>query len=248
MAGAIYSVGDLHGRLDQLDRVLELIEADGGGAERCVFLGDFCDRGPDTRGVIEALVQGRAEGRRWECLKGNHDRMFEWFLESPPRHDPHLIVGYHWLNEALGGRETLASYGVEYADRTRLKDVHAQFVEAVPDAHKAFLADLSLFGETDELFFAHAGIRPGVPLPEQAEEDLLWIRREFHDAPGPFPKLIVHGHTPVSEATHYGVRVNLDTGAGFGRPASAVVFEGGASWLLTDAGRKPLKSEHSRSG
>ena len=90
------------------------------------------------------------------------------------------------------------------------------------------------------MYFAHAGIRPGVPLDRQCEEDLVWIRQSFHKESGPHPKLIVHGHTPVDAATHYGNRINLDSGAGYGRPLTAAVFEGTDAWLLTASGRQPL--------
>ncbi|MEX0310553.1 MAG: serine/threonine protein phosphatase, partial [Tateyamaria sp.] len=85
-----------------------------------------------------------------------------------------------------------------------------------------------------------AGIRPGIPLAKQTEEDMLWIRQEFHDSTAVHPKLIIHGHTPVKVATHYGNRVNLDTAAGYGQPLTAAVFEHGQVWVLTDKGRVPL--------
>ena len=91
-----------------------------------------------------------------------------------------------------------------------------------------------------DLFFAHAGIQPGVPLADQVEHDLIWIRKEFHVDTRDHGKLIVHGHTPVEQATHYGNRINIDAGAGYGRPLVAVVFEGRACWQLTDEGRVAL--------
>lgn len=237
----IYAVGDLHGFTDQLDRVLAMIDADGGNASRIVFLGDYCDRGPNSRGVLQRLIDGQAEGRDWVALKGNHDRMFEWFLETPPRHDPHMLVGYHWFHDNIGGRQTMASYGVRVDDPVRMKDIHARAQEAVPQEHGAFLRSLPLSYETDDLFFCHAGVRPGVALDKQDEEDLVWIRKEFHAHTAPFPKLIVHGHSPVDRATHYGNRVNLDSGAGYGDPVSVAVFEGRMVWNLTAMGREPLE-------
>jgi serine/threonine protein phosphatase 1 len=236
----IYAVGDLHGYADQFDRSLELIEADGGQDACIVFLGDYCDRGPNSRGVLQQLIDGQAQGRNWITLKGNHDRMFEWFMETPPRHDPHMLVGYHWFHENIGGRETLGSYGVRVDDPVRMKDVHAQATRAVPQSHIEFLRNLPTSFETDDLFFCHAGVRPGVALNEQTEEDLVWIRQEFHDHTAPFDKLIVHGHTPVRRATHYGNRVNLDSGAGYGDPVSVAVFEGRDVFQLTGMGREDL--------
>ena len=215
MPAPLYAIGDIHGHMAELDRVLTLIEEDGGPDAQVVFLGDYTDRGPDSRAVLDTLVEAKAQGRNWTFLKGNHDRMFEWFMEVPPRHDPYMMVSLYWLHDRLGGDATLASYGIEVHPERREKDVHADALDAVPQAHIDFLKDLSLSYETDDLFFVHAGIRPGVPLDRQSEEDMLWIRQEFHNYRRPHPKLIVHGHTPVRDATHYGNRVNIDTAAGY---------------------------------
>ena len=241
MPNPIYAIGDIHGQKGQLDRVLQLVENDGGKDAQIVFLGDYTDRGPDSRAVLDTLVEGKAQERNWTFLKGNHDRMFEWFMEVPPRNDPYMMVSLYWLHERLGGDTTLASYGVDVRPERREKDVHAEALARVPQSHVDFLRSLPLTFETDDVFFAHAGIRPGVPLHLQDEEDLLWIRKEFHNHTDPHPKLIVHGHTPMSAATHYGNRVNLDTAAGYGEPLTAAVFEGNRVWLLTAQGRVPLE-------
>ncbi|MCE8006258.1 metallophosphoesterase family protein [Aestuariivita sp.] len=240
MTDPIYAIGDIHGQLAMLEEALDKIASDGGPDARIVFLGDYVDRGPDCRGVIERLVQGQSEGRNWVTLKGNHDRMFQWFMEDTPRHDPHLLVGFHWFHDLIGGVETMASYGVTFHSQTRLKSIHAAAKEAVPQTHTDFLNALPTSYETDALIFVHAGIRPRLALEDQTEEDLVWIRQSFHAYTDPHPKLVVHGHTPVEQATHYGNRVNLDTGAGYGNPLSVAVFEGTQSWLLTDRGREPL--------
>ncbi len=240
MTEPLYAIGDIHGQLAELSRVLELIEADGGRDARIVFLGDYTDRGPDSRGVLDALIGGRDAGRNWTFIKGNHDRMFEWFMQPYPLQDAYLPIELVWLHPRLGGDTTLASYGIEFTPRDRQLDVHAQARATVPPAHFDFLKSLVLSHETEDLFFAHAGIRPGIPLARQNEEDLLWIRRDFHDHHRPHPKLIVHGHTPRDEAKNYGNRVNLDSGAGYGRPLTAAVFEGTDCWVLTKRGRAPL--------
>jgi serine/threonine protein phosphatase 1 len=245
MGDPIYAVGDIHGQAEELDRVLSLIEADGGTDARVVFLGDYTDRGPDSQGVLDRLIEGRAAGRNWTFLMGNHDRMFRLFLQSPPQEDPHMMVELYWLHPRLGGDTTLSSYGVPVAGTRRVKDVHADALEAVPEAHMAFLEELELSFETEGLFFCHAGIRPGVPLAAQSEEDLIWIRTEFHEVSTAHPKLIVHGHTPVQAATHYGNRVNLDTGAGYGRPLAACVFEAERCFLLGPDGRAALEPTRS---
>ena len=239
----IYAVGDIHGYSAELERILNLIEADGGRDAHIVFLGDYTDRGPDSKGVIDRLIQGKAQGRNWTLLKGNHDRLFEWFMEDQPRQDPHMIIGYHWFHERIGGRETAQSYGMDIAPGKRIKQLHAEAQDAVPPEHVDFLRNLQLTFETDTLFFCHAGIRPEIPLAKQDEEDLVWIRQEFHSYTEPHPKLIVHGHTPIKHPMHYGNRVNLDAGAGFGDPLCACVFEDEKVWELTVSGRVELRPD-----
>jgi len=241
MPRPIYAIGDIHGQAAELDRVLHLIHQDGGAEAEIVFLGDFIDRGPDSQGVMERLSRGKSEGRNWTFLMGNHDRMFRWFMEDFPRHDPTLLVEFNWLHPRLGGDTTLASYGIPVTGRDRMSEIHARARKAVPQSHIDFLQALALSHETPDHFFAHAGIRPGVPLKDQTEGDLLWIRKEFHAFTAPHPKLIVHGHTPVDSAKHYGNRVNLDTGAGYGKPLCAAVFEGTEVWVLTEQGRNRLR-------
>lgn len=246
MSGPIYAIGDIHGQLGMLEDALALVDADGGPDAKIVFLGDYVDRGPDSRGVISALVSGQENGRDWITLKGNHDRMFQWFMEDEPRHDPHMIVGLHWFHDRIGGIQTMASYGVIFDERTRLHNVHTEAQKAVPRSHVSFLNALPLTHQTGDLLFVHAGIRPGVAMKYQTEEDLVWIRQSFHNYTGPHPKLIVHGHTPVDRATHYGNRVNLDTGAGYDNPLSTAVFEGTKCWMLTKKGRVPLTPRKGR--
>lgn len=240
MTTPLYAIGDIHGQLDALHAALDLIKADGGPDAHVVFLGDYTDRGPDSKGVLDLLVQGRADNRNWTLLRGNHDRMFAWFMHEYPLHDAYLPIDLYWLHPRLGGDTTLAAYGIDFSERNRQLDVHAQARAAVPQSHVDLLNTLTPFFETDDLFFAHAGIRPGVPLDQQDIEDLLWIRKEFHAVRYPHPKIIVHGHTPVERAQHYGNRVNLDSGAGYGKPLTTAVFEGKDCWTLTPKGRIAL--------
>lgn len=237
----IYAVGDIHGQRAMLEDALSLIEGDGGPNAQVVFLGDYVDRGPDSAGVLDILARGQEAGRNWICLMGNHDRMMRHFLEERPRSDPYMLVTHNWFHPSIGGRETLASYDLDVDDGTRLYQVHERAQETVPAHHIRFLDRLLTHHETDDLLFVHAGIRPGVPLAEQSEDDLIWIRGEFHDDTRQHPWLVVHGHTPVERATHYGNRVNLDTGAGYGQPISVAVFEGTECSLLTDRGRQLLR-------
>lgn len=236
----LYAIGDIHGQKTMLEDALALIERDGGAAAPVVFLGDYVDRGPDSRGVLDMLIAGRDAGRDWTFLKGNHDRMFEWYLETPPRHDPYMLVGYHWFHDKIGGRETVGSYGLSRVDDRRMFEVAADLAACVPESHAAFLRGLTLMHRVGGLVFVHAGIRPGVAFEDQTETDLLWIRQAFHDDTRDHGALVVHGHTPVARATHYGNRLNLDSGAGYGQPLSAAVFEDGGVWLLTAQGRVAL--------
>ena len=238
----LYAIGDIHGRLDRLRAAHDLIAADAArhGPGPVVHLGDLVDRGPDSAGVVAFLMDGIAAGADWVVLSGNHDRMFRLFLEPAPRHDPRLRPDLSWLHPRLGGADTLASYGVRAPADRPVAAVHADARAAVPAAHLAFLAGLPTSHRAGEALFVHAGIRPGIALAAQTEDDLLWIRHDFLDDPRDHGALVVHGHTAIDRATHYGNRLNLDSGAGYGGPLSAVAIEGRAAFLLTPAGRVPL--------
>jgi len=238
----LYVVGDIHGHLDALIDALDLIAVDGGQDAKVVFVGDLVDRGPDSRGVIEYLINGIANGRDWTVLKGNHDRMFEWFMESPPRHDPHLLVDMHWFHPKIGGIETMASYGVEVIPMTsRLYQVHALAQDAVPQAHVSFLRSLKLSHNVGNFVFVHAGLDPAVPLDRQAENDLLWLRPTSVIYPDDMGFTLVHGHTPESIPKYYGNRINVDGGAAFGNPIVPVALIGSDAFLLTANGRVKME-------
>jgi serine/threonine protein phosphatase 1 len=237
----IYAIGDIHGHLDKLDEALERIQNDGGADATVVFVGDYVDRGAQSKDVIQRIIDGQASGKNWIALKGNHDRMFELFMQSPPQHDPQLLLGMDWFNDRIGGITTLESYGVEIErEISRTFQVHAQAIDCVPAAHIAFLKSLNTYYLVGETLFVHAGIRPEIPLSAQAETDLLWIRKEFHDYQDDHEYLIVHGHTPVKNITHYGNRVNIDGGAAYGRELTPVVIEGAEICALGREGRVRL--------
>ncbi|HSF63145.1 MAG TPA: metallophosphoesterase [Paracoccaceae bacterium] len=238
-----YAIGDIHGHLDLLRAAHDRIADDQArhGPGQVVHLGDLVDRGPDCRGVVDWLMAGIAGGQDWVVLKGNHDRMCSLFLAAPPAQDPRLRGDLSWLHPRIGGAETLASYGVRSAADRPVAAVHADAVVAVPQAHRDFLAGLPVWHRANGCLFVHAGIRPGVPLAEQTEDDLLWIRDIFLDDPRDHGALVVHGHTAIDRPTHYGNRLNLDSGAAYGGPLSVVVIEGGRVFHLTDRGRQPLE-------
>ncbi len=257
----VYAIGDIHGQKAMLDRALSLIVKDGGPNAKVVFLGDYTDRGPDSHGVIETLIAGRDAGRDWTFLKGNHDRLFSNFVRQGIAHDPRVKSGINWLNPRLGGAATLASYGLEgvmhfaaqvSGELERLEHFEGSngwvsqdalqglAREAVPDTHLDFLDALPLWHQTDDLLFVHAGLRPGIPIELQDPEDLIWIREPFLDSQHDFGRLIVHGHTALEHPQHFGNRVDLDGGAGYGNPLIPAVFEGRDCWLLKDQGRVAL--------
>ena len=240
MTRPIYAIGDIHGHIDKLDRALDLIAADGGPDARIVFLGDYVDRGPDSRGVLDRLAQGLAAGADWHILLGNHDHLFRRFLHNGSLHDDRIKSGVSWLHPRLGGVETLASYGIDDAGQRPVEDLLQAARAAVPPEHADLLESALTHLEQDDLLFAHAGIRPGVPLAQQTEDDLIWIRDPFLEYRAPHPWLVVHGHTALDHPAHHGNRVNLDGGAGYGRPLHPAVFEGRDCWLLTESGRLPL--------
>lgn len=240
MKQTIYAIGDIHGQLEMLESALARIHQDGGPDAPIIFLGDYVDRGANSKAVLDLLVAGKSSGKPWRFLKGNHDRMFEWFMEPTPRHDPYLLIGYHWLHERIGGMDTLASYGLTDFERRRMTELAVEAQPLIPRAHVNFLQNCELSIHMGDLFFCHAGVRPGVPLGEQAEGDLVWIRNEFNDDPTDHGALVVHGHTPVDAPLHAGNHVNLDTGAGYGKPITAAAFEGTDVFILTKNGREEL--------
>jgi serine/threonine protein phosphatase 1 len=226
----IYAIGDVHGHLDLLAhmhrRIAAEIERDRPSDWRIVHLGDYVDRGPDSKGVLDFLTSVcAADCTRMVALAGNHDIGFLDFLAEPS------ADGLFALN---GGCETAASYGVELDFRTpdALRIGHEALLRAVPDAHLRFLQGLGRSTEFGDYFFCHAGIRPGIPLADQDLEDLIWIRREFLNHDGLHPKLIVHGHTPTAAVEVKPNRINIDTGAFHSGRLTALAIDGPKKYLL----------------
>lgn len=240
-----YAIGDIHGHLDLLLRAHDLIAQDrrhtGDYDAPIIHLGDYVDRGPDCRGVVDHLAQGTARGENWVTLKGNHDRMFSRFLRDPSEQEDGLRADLSWLHPRLGGAATLASYGVKNPADRPIAPVHAEAVAAVPPEHRIFLESRPTWLQRGECVFVHAGIRPGIPMPQQRETDLVWIRGGFLEDTRDHGFLVVHGHTALDTATHYGNRVNIDSSAAYGGPLTAVVIEGRDVWRLTGWDRIPLR-------
>lgn len=239
----IYAIGDIHGHIDLLLAVHELIAKDmqAHGHGQVVHVGDLVDRGPDSKAVVEYLRQGVEQGKDWVVLKGNHDRMFLRFLKDPYEPEPGLRSELAWLHPRLGGGATLQSYGVLSAADRPIDPVHADALKLVPENHQAFLATRPVMHRVDDVVFVHAGINPAVALDEQVETDLLWIRAPFLEYQQSFGPLIVHGHTAIDRPTHYGNRVNIDSSAAYGGPVSAIVIDAGQVFHLTNDGRQILQ-------
>ncbi len=235
-APVLYAVGDIHGYIDSLHSALRLIEKDGGPEAPIVFLGDYTDRGPDSRAVVDFLMNGVQAGRNWMVLRGNHDRMFCRYVTDGTEHDDRILSGKGWLHPNLGGPTTLQSYGVSPKGDNLLERAQS----AVPQEHIDFLRSRPLWLETEDKIFVHAGIRPDVPMKDQTEDDLIWIRDGFLDHEEHHGKMVVHGHTALKYPKHFGNRIDLDGGAGYGRPLIPAVFEGTDCFLLTEGGREPL--------
>ncbi|MEO1135504.1 MAG: metallophosphoesterase family protein [Pseudomonadota bacterium] len=216
----VYAIGDIHGRADMLDALLSAIEDDAGAFDETtlVFLGDYVDRGPDSKGVLERLTRLQKSHDNAFFLKGNHEEIMLDFLAEPEDLP-------HWLD--WGGEETLESYGVDPVGQSATALAEAMNA-ALPTAHRNFLKTLALTHTEGDYLFVHAGLRPGAPLEDQSETDLLWIRKRFHNAP-PDDRpdfVVVHGHTPTDKPVDAGWRIGVDTGACYGGLLTAVVLEG----------------------
>lgn len=237
----LYAIGDVHGRLDLLaamhQRIQSELEWQPAPDWRVIHLGDYVDRGPDSKGVIDFLIEAQARDPRHLMLAGNHDMGFLDFLETP---DPEgLFMRY-------GGVQTALSYGVSltaeaswFAKTETMRRGHAALLEAVPKSHVDFLRSLPFSMTFRDFFFCHAGVRPGIPLDKQDPHDLTWIRDVFHDHTSLFQKIVVHGHTPVPVAEVTANRVNVDTLAWQSGMLSALVVDGADKRILEIAIREP---------
>lgn len=226
----IYAIGDIHGRADLLDEMQEkmIVDARSAGSRKIVqiFLGDYVDRGADSKGVINWLLTPPPKDWARVCLKGNHEAMVLDFFKNP-----NMVENWR----RYGGLETLHSYGVDIINLQSKDAPHVmqeEFKENFPDIHYDFFSILPLTAGFGSYFFVHAGVRPGVSLKKQKEEDLLWIRDEFLVSQMDFGKVIVHGHTPVEQPEMLSNRINIDTGAYITGNLTCLVLEGEEQRLL----------------
>ncbi len=227
----VYAIGDVHGHLDALERLHEEISADlikrPVDEVHMVYLGDYIDRGPDSRGVIDYLIErkGRGDGIAKTFLAGNHEYALFDFMKDP--------VGHDWLR--YGGVQTLASYGMAFEGGVPLPaEIEAapeQMAAAISGQHFEFYRGLDLSLEIGDYMFVHAGVDPAVPMTQQSQWALTRMREPFlswHKDPKykPLEKRVVHGHTMVREPEVLPHRVNVDTGMYDGGALTAGVFEG----------------------
>lgn len=219
----IYAIGDIHGRRDLLERLVDMIAEDAarlpeGVKPQIVFLGDYIDRGLQSRDVIEFFTSGAVDKFDPVYLMGNHEEALLRFYQE-------ANFGSQWAR--YGGAETLYSYGLAPPNQRASLNSHTEMQAArdawtrvwnefrarLPDAHLTFFQNCQPYHVAGDYMFVHAGLRPGVDLEEQTMRDMLWIREEFLDDPADFPKLIVHGHTPMDTVHYDHRRLGLDTGA-----------------------------------
>lgn len=226
----VYAIGDVHGRIDLLDDLLERI-ADDHAARRpkrpvLILLGDLVDRGPESASVIErAITLGRLDDET-HIIAGNHEELFLSALDND-RDAMRVFV-------RAGGRETILSYGVteDVYDRTEFDDLASLMRTHVPQDHVEFLNRLEDVVEIGDYAFVHAGIRPGIALADQRGAHLRWIRAEFLDYRGIHPKVIVHGHTITDTVDEQPNRIGIDTGAYASGRLTAIGLDGDARWFI----------------
>ena len=208
----VYAVGDIHGRRDLIEKMHDLIAADdaGSGAPRkvVVYLGDYIDRGEESRQVVDFLLDNPLPGFENIYLKGNHEDSLIKFLGD-------TSIGPGWM--FYGGDSTLYSYGVTASsisqDQRSLEQMQAHLKRNLSARHLEFYQTLKTGHIEGDYCFVHAGVLPGVPLDEQKEENVLWIRGEFLDSKANHGKVVVHGHTIRPEPEVLPNRIGIDTGA-----------------------------------
>ena len=198
--GKIFTIGDIHGCLSKLNDMMAKIPIDAKD-DTLIFIGDYIDRGPDSKRVVDAILEIRQRVDHVICLQGNHEEMF---LNYYCKHENEELFMHN------GGMRTLLSYGIPMTRREG--DTH------IPESHLQFFSTLKTFYETDDYIFVHAGLRPGIPLEEQSTYDLLWIRHEFINSSYDFGKFVIFGHTPVSYNVPYmwEKKIGIDTGLVYG--------------------------------
>lgn len=201
--GRKFVIGDIHGCLGMLKGLLDLIKYDP-AQDELIFVGDYIDRGPDSKGVVDYIISLRElASQRIHCILGNHEALL---LD--------VLSGYGTdLYLYNGGGSTFASYGTS----PRFTDL-----SWLPESHKAFYEGLVPYLELEDFIIVHAGLVPGVSLEKQALEDLLWIREPFIYSRADFGKRVIFGHTPFKDPLVMPNKIGIDTGAVYGNKLSCV--------------------------
>ena len=216
-----YVIGDIHGRLDLYDALINAIEDDDRSRPevdtQIILLGDLVDRGPDSAGVVARTRTWQAS-RKVRVLAGNHEEMFLNAFAKPE-------VLRHFLKH--GGRETILSYGLskKQFNAMKLEELFALMPQLIPQSDRDYIADFEEMIIAGDYVFVHAGVDPAVPLSEQKRRDLLWIRDRFLNHEGPLDKVVVHGHTIFDKVMDCGNRIGIDTGAFRSGVLTALVLE-----------------------
>jgi len=227
----VYAIGDIHGRLDLLDRLLDGIERDDAGRDPArtliIFLGDLIDRGPDSRRVVERAMAVAQGPRPVRFLMGNHEEVFLRAVEGDLRALRLLL--------RIGGRETILSYGVEAEDFRSLDfgPLATLLRQKVPAEHLSFLSGFEESIEVGDYLFVHAGVRPGVSLGDQSASDMRWIRDDFLRHRDSFGKVVVHGHSITNDVDVRSNRIGIDTGAYASGRLTALGLEKDERWFLS---------------
>ncbi|MGE4323121.1 MAG: metallophosphoesterase [Sphingobium sp.] len=225
-----YAIGDIHGRIDLLDQVLDMIARDDAARARAplclILLGDLIDRGPRSADVVGRAMQLAAAGGDVRLLMGNHEEVFL----MAARGDAQAARFFR----RIGGVETLASYGLDETACAAMDDdaVAAWMLANIPRDHVDFIARFANMTQVGDYLFVHAGIRPRVPLEAQSPADLRWIRDEFLRHRAMFDKIIVHGHSITADVDARSNRIGIDTGAYFSDRLTAIGLEGPERWFL----------------
>ena len=225
-----YVIGDIHGRLDLLNRLLDMIDVDAGrrGPADCqlVFLGDLIDRGPESAGVVERARQLAIAAPNTKFLMGNHEEVFLKALDGD-------VQAMRFFCR-IGGRETILSYGISEPDYLRMdhEELVAALQQSVPESHRTFIGSFNDMLVVGDYAFVHAGIRPGAPLADQRPGDLRWIREAFIESTQVHECVVVHGHTISDEVEFRPNRIGIDTGAHLTGKLTCLALEGTDRWII----------------
>ena len=222
----IYVIGDIHGRVDLVSKLHDLIRMDAAPvsdeiSKTLIYLGDYVDRGLDSKAVIDLLLGSSMGSFETVHLKGNHEDALLRFLADES-------YGNDWF--AIGGDATAISYGVRVpgalSSAKRREHIWRELRAQIPQGHLDFLTELALSHSVGDYFFAHAGVRPGIPLSQQLPQDLMWIRKDFLESSQNHGKVVVHGHSLFRKPESLPHRIGIDTGAFATNVLTCLVLEG----------------------